>query len=169
MMTALRFDRRTLVAGTAALALSVCLFSAAHAQDDALKVVEDYLAAWNAHDSAAAAALLAEDVTYYDAAYGSPIMGRDTAKTAVIDNFMGAVPDANWMIKGEPVVAGDQVAFEWEFTGTNTGTWADGTVGTGAAFTLAGLSIFRVEGGLIAYEGDYYDALGLFTQLGLIE
>jgi steroid delta-isomerase-like uncharacterized protein len=112
---------------------------------------------------------MAEDVTYYDAAYGTPITGRAAAQTNVIENFLNAVPDSNWAVKGEPVVDGSQVAFEWEFSGTNTAAWADGTPATGAAFTLHGLSLIRVENGLIVYQGDYYDALGFYKQLGILE
>ena len=39
-------------------------------------VVEAYLAAWNAHDSAKAASYFADDVVYYDASVGKPIKGR---------------------------------------------------------------------------------------------
>ena len=52
------------------------------------------LAAWNAHDSAKAASYFADDVVYYDASVGAPVVGRDAAKTGVIDNFLNAVPDA---------------------------------------------------------------------------
>lgn len=170
MTTVSRINRRALVAGS--LALSVGLFAATtavRAQDDPLALVEAYLAAWNAHDAEAAAAFLAEDVTYYDASAGTPLQGRGDAKTYVIDAFLDAVPDAVWAMKGEPVVQGNSVAFEWAFSGTNTGAWADGTEATGKSFILDGLSLFRIEDGQIAYQGDYYDALGFYVALGLIE
>ena len=91
------------------------------AADSADAVVQAYLAAWNAHDSAKAAGFFADNVVYYDASMGKPVEGRDAAKTGVIDNFLTAVPDAVWTMKGEPVVQGDRVAFEWEFAGNNTG------------------------------------------------
>ena len=52
----------------------------------------------------------ADNVVYYDASVGKPIEGREAAKTGVIDNFLTAVPDAVWTMKGEPVVQGDRVA-----------------------------------------------------------
>jgi len=139
----------------------------AYAQD-ALAVVQDYMAAWNAHDSAAAAAHFADGVSYYDASVGTPVMGRDAAKTQVVDAFLNAVPDAVWSRVGDPVVAGDSVAVEWTFGGTNTGAWADGTAATGKTFEIHGMSMFRVSAGHIAYQADYYDALGFYTQLGLM-
>jgi steroid delta-isomerase-like uncharacterized protein len=134
---------------------------------DPLAVVDAYVAAWNAHDAAAAAGHLAEDVTYYDASVGTPQLGRDAARTNVIEAFLNAAPDAKWERIGDPVVTDHAVAFEWVFSGTNTGAWADGTAATGKPFEIRGLSLFRIEGDAIAYQGDYYDALGFFKQLGL--
>lgn len=140
----------------------------ASAADTAQSVVEAYLAAWNAHDSAKAASYFADDVTYYDASVGKPVEGKEAAKTGVIDNFLKAVPDAAWTMRGTPVVQGDRVSFEWEFTGTNTGAWSDGTAATGKKFTLIGASMFTVKDGKIATQSDYYDALGFYKQLGLM-
>lgn len=152
----------------AAAALALATVSPAVAGDTAEGVVEAYLAAWNQHDSAAAAAFFAEDVVYYDASVGTPIKGRAAAKTGVIDNFLTAVPDAVWKMKGSPVVQDGSVAFEWEFSGTNSGPWGDGTPATGKTFTLTGASVFRVKDGAITTQSDYYDALGFYKQLGLM-
>ena len=46
-------------------------------------------------------------------------------------------------MKGAPVVQGDRVSFEWEFSGTNTGPWGDGTAATGKQFSFTGASVFR--------------------------
>ncbi len=157
--------RGFLTAAAVALALPL---APAFADDSAQGVVEAYLAAWNAHDSAAAAGHFADNVVYYDASVGTPIEGSEAAKTGVIDNFLNAVPDAVWQMKGAPVVQGDHVAFEWTFSGTNTGAWGDGTAATGKAFTLTGASMFTVQGGKIVAQSDYYDALGFYKQLGLM-
>lgn len=133
-----------------------------------LDTVEGYLSAWNAHDSAAAAAYLAEDVRYYDASVGTPVEGREAAKAQVIDAFLNAAPDAVWKIEGAPIVEGNSVAFEWTFSGTNTGAWSDGTEATGKAFSFHGASVFRVDGDEIRNQADYYDALGFYKQLGLM-
>lgn len=132
------------------------------------QIVKDYVAAWNAHDAAKAASYFADNIEYYDASVGEPQMGRDAARTNVIEAFLNAVPDATWVVNGEAVVEGDAVSFAWTFAGTNTGDWSDGTAATGKAFTLHGLSLFRMTGGEISYQGDYYDALGFYAQLGLM-
>jgi ketosteroid isomerase-like protein len=73
-----------------------------------------------------------------------------------------------WKIKGTPVVQDDRVSFEWEFSGTNTGDWHDGTKATGKKFSFTGASMFSVKDGKIATQSDYYDALGFYKQLGLM-
>jgi steroid delta-isomerase-like uncharacterized protein len=161
--------RRQFFIAAAALGLSVVVpASIGFAADTAQSVVEAYLAAWNAHDSAKAAGYFADDVTYYDASVGTPVKGKDAAKTGVIDNFLNAVPDVVWKMKGAPVVQDNRVSFEWEFSGTNTGAWADGTKATGMHFSFTGASMFEVKDGKIATQSDYYDALGFYKQLGLM-
>ena len=150
-----------------ALPVAMAWSSGAWAQD-ALSVVDGYMAAWNAHDSAAAADFFADGVVYYDASVGTPVEGKDAAKTQVVDAFLNAAPDAVWTREGDALVSGDSVAFEWTFGGTNTGNWADGTNATGKSFSFHGMSFFHVEDGKITRQSDYYDALGFYKQLGLM-
>lgn len=152
----------------AAVPAAILWSATAALAQDALAVVDGYMAAWNAHDSAAAAEFLAEGAVYYDASVGTPVEGREAAKTQVIDAFLNAAPDAAWTRDGDPVVSGNSVAFEWTFGGTNTGAWADGTAATGKPFSFHGMSMFRVEDGKIVHQADYYDALGFYKQLGLM-
>ncbi|TGP18014.1 MULTISPECIES: ester cyclase [unclassified Mesorhizobium] len=152
----------------ATIAATLFAVAPSFAGDTAQSVVEAYVAAWNAHDSAKAAGYFADDVSYYDASVGKPVAGRDAAKTGVIDNFLKAVPDAVWTMKGKPLVDGDRISFEWEFSGTNTGAWGDGTAPTGKKFSINGASMFSIKDGKIATQSDYYDALGFYKQLGLM-
>ena len=158
--------RQFLTVASAATVLAAV--APALADDTPQSVVDAYLAAWNAHNSAKAASYFADDVVYYDASVGSPVKGREEAKTGVIDNFLKAVPDAVWKMKGEPVVQDDRISFEWEFSGTNTGPWSDGTAATGKPFSFTGASLFSVKDGKIVTQSDYYDALGFYKQLGLM-
>ena len=153
---------------TTAFAAAVLMSAKPSFADDSAKaIVEAYVAAWNAHDAAKAASYFADDVVYYDASVGKPAQGMAEAKV-VIDGFLTAAPDAAWTIKGAPVGEGDRVSFEWEFTGTNTGDWHDGTKATGKKFAFTGASMFSVKNGKIATQSDYYDALGFYKQLGLM-
>ena len=151
--------------------LALAAFSVAPAIANANDVVagmKEYLAAWNEHDATKAANYLAEDVVYFDASVGTPVKGRAEAKKNVIEAFLNAVPDLDWELIGQPVVDNNTVAFEWKFSGTNTGDWSDGTKATNKIFSIKGMSLFRFKGNKIIYQGDYYDALSFYTQLGLM-
>ena len=135
---------------------------------DPVGVVDAYIAAWNAHDAARAAGAFAENVEYYDASVGTPVVGRAAAQEQVIQAFLTAAPDCIWIRDTTPPVVGtDAIAFQWTFSGTNTGPWSDGTKATGKRFSFKGLTLIRLDGEKIVYQGDYYDAYGLYKQVGL--
>ena len=135
----------------------------------ALQVADGYLAAWNAHDAARAASFFADSVVYLDAYAGTPLVGRDNVRKNLIQPYMTVAPDCKWVRNGDAVVspAGDAVAFQWTYTGTNTGPWPDSTPITGKAFTFKGLTLMRLKDGKIVSQFDSYDALGINKQLGL--
>lgn len=164
--------RRSLLAGAGSLGLGLALapFGGALAASDPAqaKVVYGYLAAWNFHSIDRAARYFADDVVYFDASVGTPVQGKLAATNGVVANFINAVPDLIWGIRGRVITSGDQVAFEWDFSGTNTGSWADGTAATNKRFKFPGASVFEIRDGLIAEQSDYYDSLGFFRQLGWI-
>lgn len=150
--------------------LVLCFAVPAAAQDFASeKVVKDYMAAWNAHDAAAAAAFLDENVIYYDASLGEPVMGRAEAEAQIIQSFITAAPDLVWEMRGPAISTPGHVAFEWVFRGTNSGNWSDGSPGSGKAFEIYGVSFINLVNGKIGYQGDYYDALTFLQQLGYME
>lgn len=142
------------------------LASLAQAADDAKAIVDGYMAAWNAHDANKAGEFLAEDAEYYDVTVGSAQKGRAAARDNVIKVFVGAIPDLKWQMTGAPIVSADGIAFQWVFSGTNTGAWGPETPATGKPVKFEGVSFIRIKDGKIAYQGDYYDALGFNKQLG---
>jgi len=143
--------------------------TAAPTAPGALAVVDAYMAAWNAHDAAKAAGYMTDDVEYYDASTPAPQKGRANARDNVIQAFLTAAPDCVWTRTGAPVVGKAGIAFQWTFTGTNTGPWSDGTAATGKPFSINGVTLIRLREGKIGYQGDYYDAYGFFKQLGLAQ
>ena len=136
-----------------------------------LAAVDHYVAAWNEHDSASAAAFLDEKVEYFDATTAEPQIGRRNAQKNIIQAFISAVPDLVWRREASaPIVSSDGVAFQWTFSGTNTGNWSDGTKATNRKFSIHGATLMRFTAdGKIAYQGDYYDAYGFYKQLGLAQ
>lgn len=136
------------------------------AADDAKAIVDGYMAAWNAHDAEQAATFLAEDAVYFDATVGTPQNGKAAARDNVIKVFITAVPDLTWKMTSAPIVGADGIAFQWTFSGTNSGAWGPDTPATGKPLSFEGVSFIRIKDGKIAYQGDYYDALGFNKQLG---
>jgi steroid delta-isomerase-like uncharacterized protein len=151
-------------------ALLVLTATSALARDMTPRQVADaYVAAWNAHDPDAAAALMADDVTYLDATVGEPQKGREAARDKVIKLFVAAAPDLTWNMTSEPIESANGIAYEWTFAGTNTGAWGPDSPATNKSFSFNGVTFMRVENGKITYQGDYYDSLGFQKQLGWIQ
>ncbi|MBX6321471.1 MAG: nuclear transport factor 2 family protein [Rhodospirillaceae bacterium] len=168
--------RRHLIGAALALTLGAALAGgrgapARAAEADPLALLEGYMAAWNAHDAAKAASFFATDGQFFDVAVGKTYAGPADIQANVIQNYLTAVPDLKWQRQGEPIVDSDGsgIAFQWTLSGTNTGPWSDGTEATGNPFEIRGVTFMRLRDGKIVYEGDYYDALGFYQQLGLIE
>ena len=158
--------RRWVIAALLAVAATT---SALAADMTPRQVADAYMAAWNAHDPDAAAALMADDVTYLDATVGEPQKGREAARDKVIKLFVTAAPDLTWKMTSEPIESANGIAYEWTFAGTNTGAWGPDTPATGKSFSFNGETFMRVENGKIVYQGDYYDSLGFQKQLGWIQ
>lgn len=136
------------------------------ADTDPVKLINAYMAEWNKHDPAAAAAYIAEDGEFLDASVGVPQVGRDNARDKVIKVFIDAVPDMTWKMIGTPIVQGQNIAFEWRFEGTNTGAWGADTPATNRTLVFKGVSYIRIKDGKIQTQHDYYDALSFNKQLG---
>lgn len=153
-------------AQTAAPATASSPPAPAAAESEHLRTIADYMAAWNAHDADKAGSFFAEDGVYFDASVGKPQQGRQAATDNVIKVFLHAVPDAKWTMRGPAIANADGIAFEWHFSGTNTGDWSADTKATGKPLDLDGVSIVRIKDGKIAYQGDYYDAATLNKEMG---
>lgn len=128
-------------------------------------LVEQHLAAYNAHDIDGAGALLHDQVLYFDSTYADSFRGRAAAIDNLISPYVRAIPDLEWELRSEPIAAGDGIAYEWTLTGTNTGTFM-GIPAKNQRINLKGMSFVRVKDGKIIYKADYYDAATLNKQLG---
>ena len=140
--------------------------SAAPASAPARQVLDAWLAAWNGHDTSQAALLLADDVEYFDAGFSGIQHGREAALDKGMSVFLRGVPDLHIELRGEPIVGANAVAWEWTFSGTNTGTWG-GIPATNQHIQLKGFSLMRLRDGKIAQLSSYYDTGTLNRQLGL--
>ena len=92
---------------------------------DKVKLLEEFAAAWNAHDVDALMSMMADECEFHTVAgpdqLGSSHYGREAVRKAFEAAWIN-VPDAAWR-DGDHFVAGDRGVSESTFCGTN----ADGT------------------------------------------
>jgi steroid delta-isomerase-like uncharacterized protein len=86
--------------------------------------------------------------------------------TAAGKDWRSAFPDAHGTIENQ-IVAGNQVAAEIVWRGTNTGSM-NGMPPTGKAVVVRGAAVLTEEGGKTARLRNYLDVAGLLTQLGVM-
>lgn len=102
---------------------------------------------------------------FVDSSPGAPPDARGPAfvREQAIGTF-ALFPDLKF--KNEDVIAqGDRVVVRWSSTSSFTG--AMGSVkGDGHAVTVSGISIMRIENGMIAESWDIVDRMTMFKQMG---
>ena len=127
--------------------------------------LDSYLAAWNAHDSAAVARHMADDAIYEDVALGRVLHGPSE-----VASFVEEATRSSSDFRFEVVslfTAGTDYANEWVMVGTNDRE-VRGVPPTGRSFRVRGASIGKLDAsGWIAENRDYYNLAELLTQLGI--
>ena len=128
--------------------------------------LDSYLAAWNAHDSAAVARHMADDAIYEDVALGRVLHGPSE-----IASFVEEATRSSSDFRFESVslfTVGNDYANEWVMLGTNDRE-RPGVHATGRSFRVRGASIGRLDAnGRIVENRDYYNLAELLTQLGIL-
>ena len=128
------------------------------------QMVMRWVAAYNAHDADAAAALYDVNVINVQMPYGKPIQGRDGMYATYVSLFR-AFPDIHVEVRNL-VENGPWAAVEWEFTGTMSGDFA-GHPPTHSRFTMRGCEVFQVMDGRIHSQRGYWDKGTMFRQLNI--
>jgi steroid delta-isomerase-like uncharacterized protein len=135
----------------------------------ALRVLEEQVAAINAHDAVRCAAYYSEDTVVRDPQYPEPMHGR-----AAVANDLAALFTAFPDLRAEvtcTVVSGSTLAAEATMTGTHTGpmTLPSGDVPPTGRRLRFGLAFFDSidDHGLVLDERRYYDIADQLQQLGL--
>ena len=127
---------------------------------------DNYLGAWNTHDSAAVARYMADDAIYEDVALGRVMHGPSE-----IASFVEEATTSSSDFRFEVVslfTAGNDYANEWVMLGTNDRE-GRGVPATGRSFRVRGASIRRLNAnGRIVENRDYYNLAELLTQLGML-
>jgi predicted ester cyclase len=103
----------------------------------------------------------------------APVRGRDEVRDFAT-TFRAAFPDLNFWGTADLIAEGDYVVGQWEGGGTQTGAaFGDMLVGslpaaTGKTMRFTGITVLKVENGLITEEIGLDDGLTALRQLGLI-
>jgi predicted ester cyclase len=103
----------------------------------------------------------------------APCRGRDQVREFAT-RFRTAFPDLNFWGTADLIAEGEYVVGQWEGGGTHTGdAFDDMPVGalparTGKTMRFTGITVLRVENGLITEELGLDDGVTVLRQLGLI-
>ncbi len=103
----------------------------------------------------------------------APCRGRNQVRTFGT-TFRAAFPDLNFWGTADLIAEGDYVVGQWEGGGTHTGIafddWPIGALpaDTGKTMRFTGITILKVENGLITEEIGLDDGVSALQQLGLI-
>jgi steroid delta-isomerase-like uncharacterized protein len=132
------------------------------------ELVERLVESWNAHDPNAVAQCYAPDAVSRDITLSGsePLRGRDAIRNAAA-MYMGAFPDIRFDIR-RVACDGDLICEEWRAAGTHEGDLM-GLEPTGRKGSTLGCNVMQVGAdGLIHSETTYWDAAGLYRQLGAL-
>ncbi|WP_168223130.1 ester cyclase [Pseudarthrobacter sp. NIBRBAC000502770] len=127
------------------------------------------MAAWDQHDSAGFAGLLADEFTFSDVMAPEPFRTRDQVQS-YMDAWFSAFPDMHVKTTSR-VVSDNDVAAEVEFTGTNTGPLRMGDQeipATGKSVVGTGTYFASVKDGKIVSFRAHPDVASMMGQLGLM-
>jgi hypothetical protein len=128
------------------------------ADAESLAIVQQYLATRDPN-------LLAEDVQYFEPGTAGPISGRDfIAQNQGLFYGQGFTESAALPIL---YIVADEgfVIVEFEYTGTNTGAFAEQPA-TNIDVLIPMIGVYQVQTGQIVRASVYYDSNQLYTQLG---
>ena len=101
----------------------------------------------------------------HDPAEPEPIRGPAGVR-ANIEKYLTGFPGGGISVDDQ-IMEGDKVATRWTGRGTHTGEIA-GISPTGKEVTISGLTLSRLENGMVVEEWTTWDTLGMLMQLGAV-
>lgn len=120
--------------------------------------------AWNEGDLSVVDQLIAPNALDH-----SPLATEEGSEgfKRIITAFRAAMPDTRMTVEDE-IYFSDRVVHRWRVEGTHTGAPLFGVAPSGNPIVLTGITIVRIQDGLIQERWTQLDQLGLQQQLGLI-
>jgi predicted ester cyclase len=101
----------------------------------------------------------------HDHAEVEPVVGPAGAR-ASIERYLAAFPGGS-VTAGGQFADGETIVTQWTARGVHTGELG-GVAPTGKEVTVTGITVARVESGLIVESWTSWDRLGLLVQLGAV-
>ena len=138
---------------------------------DNLKLDQEEIAAWNAHDVERAVAIFPDDVKWQDVSSPQPFNGKDAIRQ-YLQGWFSAFPDIKVTVTNR-VITEDYVAAEIDFVGTNNGALqmapgAPAIPATGRKVNGKGTYFVHFKNGKPVEVRSYPDAAGMLMQLGMM-
>ena len=128
---------------------------------------------WGADFNPAVIDELAAPDIRFEYSMHAPCRGRDQVR-AFAETFRAAFPDLGFWGTADLLAEGDYVVGQWEGGGTHSGAAFDDLplgalpAGTGKTMRFTGITVLKLEHGLITEERGLDDGLTALRQLGLI-
>jgi len=132
---------------------------------DTKKLIGDYLAAWNSHDTKKLLSFFTDDCVYEDVALGVLKRGKKELSDFINESFTG-FPDLKFELRG-CYFSAEWACREWVMTGTHSGDLPK-LRATGRNISVRGAGISEVKGDKISRHTDYCDLVTLMRQLGVL-
>lgn len=131
------------------------------------EIITNYVAALNAHDPDAFAALHAEDAVFEQVVKdGLVFRGREEIRGWAVANIHAA-PD--FSIATESVlVERERIAWAWRYRATYTGQYPGYPAGHGQPIALRVFALIELRDGQIARETHYFDNYTFLSQTGAL-
>src|SRR5947209_10132854 len=129
-----------------------------------------FVAAFNALDSDALAAMCTEDVVWNDPTLPQPAHGREEVR-AFVKATASAFPDFRLAWRGSPYISPDEpiLLIRNRLAGTMRGTWSySGMEASGQSIDILGVDEFTFRGDLLSGVRSYFDRAEMARQLGFL-
>jgi limonene-1,2-epoxide hydrolase len=123
-----------------------------------LKVVRDFIAAWERRDLEAILDAFTPDAVYVNVGW-SESKGRDAIRTGLAP-FLGAMAEVRWTVRHEAETPNGVVLNE------RTDVFVMRPEAGGRTITADVMGVFELEDGKIVRWRDYFDTAGFTAQMG---
>jgi steroid delta-isomerase-like uncharacterized protein len=131
-----------------------------------VKMVEDFITAWNARELDRAMDMMTEDAVWDDPAMPAPAKGKDAIR-AFVDALLFAFPDFHFSLRGPVCVSldGTSCAVPWRIKATHLHPLFPGYAPTNRTACFDGIDYVQIRDNRVASVQSYGDMLAAASQL----